>query len=130
MKVFCRNLKCKNIQLLDDPIRFSYRKFRVPLGDDDGYCMSKCKKDFPGFNDSIINTLSIKYSFAECDQGNSVNCDKDCIWSSDGNCIREEIFIDKIIINDEEHWVCKCHSDINFKGHVDFSRFGQKKDMY
>lgn len=130
MKVFCRNLKCKNIQLLEEPIRFSYRKYRVPLGEDDGYCVSKCKKDFPGFTEELINTLAVKYEFSECSKGEVLKCNKDCLWNEKGVCNREEIFVDKLIINDEEHWICKCHSDIKISGHVDFSRFGQKKDIY
>ena len=130
MKIFCRNYKCEPNQLLSDPIRFSYRKHRVPLGDDDGYCMAFCKKDFPGFKSISLTTPTVKYRFAECEVGEAGACSMDCVWNTEGNCIREEIFVDKTIVNGETYWVCKCQSDAKISGHIDFSRFGQKKDMY
>jgi len=130
MKIFCRNYKCEHICLLIDPVRFSYRKHRVPLGDDDGYCMGHCKKELPGFKLTSLTTSAIRHNFAECEMGQTNVCNMDCIWNSDGNCIREEIFVDKTTINDETYWICKCQSDVKISGHIDFSRFGQKKDMF
>lgn len=129
MKIFCRNYSCKYIRFLETPIRFSYRKYYIPLGEDDGYCIGECQKEFPGFNLSIIETPQVKHKLAECALGELANCSTDCLWCQNGKCTKDEIIVDKIKIRDNEYWVCKCRSDINISGHIDFSRFGRRKDM-
>jgi len=130
MKIFCRNYSCPYIKFLDIPVRFAYRKHYVFLGDNDGYCMAECQKEFPGFKDSRISASGIKHVFAECMKGDFVNCNSDCLWAKEKKCTRNEILIDRIIVDDKEYWICKCKSNVFISGHTDFGRFGTEKNLF
>jgi len=125
MKIFCKNYQCKNSRFLDDFINFSFRKNYIPLGKEDGLCMAECKKEFCGFDALGIASNNINYSVAQCSVDKNNKCFKECLWNNNHICEREEIFIDKITVDNIDYWICKCQSDIKIKGHRDWSQLLQ-----
>ncbi len=131
MQVFCRNLKCEHIQVLSDPVKLKQRKNFSPLfKNEDDFCMSKCKKDFCGFDDFKEKERDIIYKYAVCNKGKTSYCNQSCIWNVDGKCSREEILVDKKMFKGKTIWVCRNQSDKGISGHLDWSRFGKQKDLF
>ena len=135
MIIFCNNLSCKHNKRLDKTLFFfeneNNRRNNTPYEwEDKGLCLGKCLKDFCGFEDINIVEGSLKHNIATCSFGTKDKCEKKCIWNNNGVCTREELFVDNKIINGKNHWVCKLQSQVGISGRMDFSRFGQKKDMF
>jgi hypothetical protein len=136
MTVFCKNYNCPYIEMLETPIRFSFRKNHyIPL-EEDGYCMGRCKKNFPGFAWITQSTNQVMHKMAVCPYASPIpvdvtnTCKAECLWNKNGECTRGEILVDKEVVGDKTFWVCRCHSDIAISGHMDWSRFGKKKDLF
>ena len=52
-----------------------------------------------------------------------MTCKKfECLHNSNADCKRDEILIDKTIVDGEEVWICRCFSNEGISGHIDFSR--------
>lgn len=136
MKIYCRNYDCEHIKLLDKPEKFKISKFYSPLIKDSNLCKGICTKEFCGFSSQNIIGSSVKYKLAVCALGTLKTCDReDCLKNKEGVCIRKDIMVDKIDIHstepiEKEYWICKCRSDKAISGHVDWSRFAKKKDMF
>lgn len=127
--IYCNNLRCEFNKALDMPINFKYQKYSNPIGNEDNKCFGRCTNTSYGFKRSIIEDAKTKHKLAVCTMGKST-CDNECLFNHHNICDRKEIFVDKISIGNRDCYVCKCRSDKKISGHVDFSRFGKRKDMF
>lgn len=125
MIIYCKNKKCPNFLKFDEPLEFSFGKHYKPFWEKDLLCPGMCKA-FCGFSLEEIANREVRIKLALCLKGNLGYCLAKCLWNNDGNCTRESILVDK----NHGHWVCKCQSDSSISGHIDWSKFGKKKDMF
>lgn len=125
MIIYCKNSKCPNFLKFDEPLEFSFGKFYKPISKKDLLCGGMCK-EFCGFVSDEINSRATRTKLALCTKCKLSTCALECLWNKSGKCTRENILVDK----NRGHWVCKCYSDKFISGHMDWSRFGQKKDMF
>ena len=124
MKTYCNNEKCSFIKKLEIPINFSFRKFYVPIGEEDLKCKFECSRKFCGFITLAISGKKVIHNITTCMAGYDIGCDRrECIWNNvDKSCGRDEILIDKLEIDNEIYWVCKCFSNKKISGHKDWMR--------
>jgi hypothetical protein len=53
-------------------------------------------------------------------------CEK-CLFNDEKGCLKENLFVDKEF---DGMYRCKRFSDKFFSGHMDWSKYGKKKDMF
>ncbi len=119
-KIYCNNVDCKNISSISPHIR-PRRLFEEVYA---GICSGKVL-----MNSADIGSKEINLSYSIC-AGNEADfkCNRtDCLFNDCdgklyGNCIKDDIYIDKTKIQGKISWICKSFSNTGISGHVDMMR--------
>ncbi len=125
VKIWCNNLDCPHNQKVNEPTHFSFNKFRDTYTSGDlNEVLGKCSKIGYDFLSIEVESTKIKYSVALCYQeGNALICDRtDCLHNVDKLCDRGKIWVNKLTVDNEIYWECKCFSLKKFTGHRDWSQ--------
>jgi hypothetical protein len=126
--VYCKNYSCKFNKGLSEPKDFQFRRFYKPLGED-SVCHGECTLSEYNFIPVGISTTKVDYDLSLCgsyggEEGliESECLKTTCLWNEDKKCIRGEVLIDKLDIQRESYWCCRCFSNRSFSNHRDWTQ--------
>ena len=119
-KIYCNNIDCENISPISPHIR-PRRLFEETYA---GICSGKIL-----INRVDLESSKVSLSYGIC-AGNEIDfrCNQidclfnDCSGKLYGNCMKDEIYIDKVKIQGEILWICKSFSNTKISGHMDMMR--------
>ena len=133
MKIYCNNKECEYYQELKEAYHFKYHLAYIPIGNTGNYA-GVCQIS-PCFAIDVSSTIHSIISEVICVDANTIGgkrgkCrNQGCLWNNKEKCGRKEICIDKSLTT--ERWICRCFSNKNIKGHMDWSRFAPgRQDGY
>lgn len=134
-KICCKNYNCPENNKLEDPILITFGRFYTSIGKEDNLCFGECKSKILNLVSAGLSNMKVKYSVALCIPTKERNAKmekirldificsrKDCANNNGKKCLKDKIIVDKLIIEDEEYWVCKNFSQTKISGHRDWSR--------
>ena len=124
--VYCDHLKCSFCEPIPAGKEKTFRKQHfISYGND---CKGKCTNKHLSIEYVEKDTSLAHYKLPICrineigvEPEKFCTSDDKCLWERDGGCDRDEIYMEKNVVFDEI--ICRCHSDKQFKGHFDNSRF-------
>ena len=127
MKIWCNNESCKFIHLLEEPY-IRTKKGRIELLFSESYCGTCIGKPQINSIDFKSSKVELKYGVCVDSKIDEVRCNKiQCLHNDakhklSGNCLKEELFIDKVLSYGDELWICKGFSDRKISGHQDWMK--------
>ena len=128
-RVYCSDSECDNNTKLDVPVEIKPTKFYVPVGTEKNLCNGECKSKSLTLIPTRIEGNNIDYSVIECipvkvkknEELGFICKGTSCSHNKDSECLKESIFVDKLIVDNILYFVCKNYSTIKRTGHKDWS---------